>query len=95
MADRLRRALQGGGLVLAFFTRPAAPPAPETVKLFSGVIASSPFIQLTHPKPKLLRWAGNKLTHVVPWLLFPADVGYQVRFAPLYVHPLLILLAIL
>ncbi|PSR72709.1 hypothetical protein PHLCEN_2v11404 [Hermanssonia centrifuga] len=68
----------GGGLVLAYFTRPSAPPSEEGVKLFSGVISCSPFLTLTTPKPKLLRWTGAKLASLAPYTPFPADPGVEV-----------------
>lgn len=64
----------GGGLTMAYATRPAAPPSPESVKLFKGLIVSSPSILLTTPQPKFLRWTGAKLANVVPFMSFPADV---------------------
>ncbi|KAI0076518.1 lysophospholipase [Panus rudis PR-1116 ss-1] len=64
----------GGGLSIAFPTRTAPPPSPETVKLLRGVIASSPLIQLPTPKPKWLRWTGAKLATLAPYTQFPADV---------------------
>ncbi|KAK7691823.1 hypothetical protein QCA50_005227 [Cerrena zonata] len=64
----------GGGLSLAFPTRTEPPPSPETVKLLHGVIASSPLIRQTYPAPKVMRWAGGKMSHVLPWKTFPADV---------------------
>ena len=42
---------QGGGQVLAFATRPQAPPSRVTVALLSGVIAGGPLIRLTFPPP--------------------------------------------
>ncbi|KAI0338376.1 alpha/beta-hydrolase [Trametopsis cervina] len=67
----------GGGQVLAFFTRNGAPPSVEATKLFSGVIATSPLILLTHPKPRIIRWIGGKVAQLLPHLLIPADVGFE------------------
>lgn len=71
--------MQGGAAVLAYFTRNTAPPSPEGKKLFKGVIASSPCLVLTHPKPKIMRWTGAKLALLRPYQLIPADVGIEVR----------------
>jgi hypothetical protein len=40
---------KGGGEVLAFATRPTAPPSKETLGLLSGVIAGGPLIRQTTP----------------------------------------------
>ncbi|KLT40943.1 alpha/beta-hydrolase [Cutaneotrichosporon oleaginosum] len=50
----------GGGLTLGFCTRGKhGPPAPETLKLVSGIIASAPFIRQTKPAGFLQLKAGN------------------------------------
>ncbi|KAI0821034.1 lysophospholipase [Irpex lacteus] len=67
----------GGGQVLAYFTRPSAPPTPEATKLFKAVICSSPCLLLTHPKPRVVRWVGGKLALLAPYQLIPADVGLE------------------
>ncbi|GJE91344.1 alpha/beta hydrolase [Phanerochaete sordida] len=67
----------GGAAVLTYFTRSSAPPSPEGTRLFKAVIASSPCITLTHPKPRIVRWAGSKLALLRPWQLIPADVGIE------------------
>ncbi|KAF7798975.1 hypothetical protein EIP86_010204 [Pleurotus ostreatoroseus] len=67
----------GGGLTLAFFTRNTPPPSPESVKLFTGVIGSSPWITLTQSKPKFLRWTGAKLATFFPNVAIPADPGVE------------------
>ena len=64
--------------MLAYFTRPAAPPTPDGLKLFKAVIISSAFIVLTHPKPRIVRWTGGKLALLRPYQLIPADVGVEV-----------------
>lgn len=64
--------------MLGFATRTIAPPASESVKLLSGVIASSPLIRLTTPQPVILRWIGRKLANIFPYLSFPADVPAEV-----------------
>jgi len=61
-------------LVLGFPTREQAPPSPETVKLLSGVIGSSPLIQLAHAAPSYQRWAGRKARSFFPYLTIPAPV---------------------
>ena len=55
-----------------------SPPEPETVKLLSGVIASSPLVRLTTPKPKIVRWAGGKASQLLPFMTIPADVPVEV-----------------
>ena len=74
--------LKGGALALAYFTRNAPPPSPEGPKLISGVVCSSPFITLTNPTPKLLRWTGSKVASITPYMTFPADVGAEVCTRP-------------
>lgn len=69
--------LQGGGLALAFATRTSSPPEHESVKLLSGVIASSPLIRLATPKPRVVRWAGGKISHFLPFMTIPADVPVE------------------
>lgn len=44
---------QGGGEVLAFATRPQAPPAKETLLLLAGVIAGGALIRQTRPASSL------------------------------------------
>ena len=63
---------------MAFPTRTQPPPSPETVKLFHGVIASSPLIRQAFPAPKIMRWAGGKMSNLLPWKAFPADVPAEV-----------------
>ncbi|CDO74696.1 hypothetical protein BN946_scf184847.g4 [Trametes cinnabarina] len=67
----------GGGLALAFATRPSPPPAQETVKLLSGVIATSPLLLQTYPAPKLLRYIGGKASALLPNLLVDAPVAVE------------------
>ncbi|CCM03934.1 uncharacterized protein FIBRA_06086 [Fibroporia radiculosa] len=64
----------GGGMVLAFSTQAQPPPSSETIKLLSGVIASSPLLLQTVPASKLLRKAGGMAATIIPWLPFPARV---------------------
>jgi len=64
----------GGALTLGYATRSSPPPSPESVKLFTGFIISSPLIVLTTPQPKFLRWTGGKLANLAPYMSFPADV---------------------
>jgi len=61
----------GGGLVLSFASRPEYA---TTVSLLSGVIATSPLIQQTHPTSPLLRAPGGLMSHVLPNLTIPAPV---------------------
>ncbi|KAH8103271.1 lysophospholipase [Cristinia sonorae] len=66
----------GGGLACAFPTRGSSgPPSSDTVKLLSGVIACSPCIQLTNPKPKIVVFAGSQLGRILPNLAIPAGVN--------------------
>jgi len=65
----------GGGYSIAFATRQAAPPSPESVKLLSGVIGSSPLIHLTNSASAFQRWAGRKARHFLPYLVIPAPVN--------------------
>ncbi|EKM53358.1 uncharacterized protein PHACADRAFT_259675 [Phanerochaete carnosa HHB-10118-sp] len=67
----------GGAAVLAYYTRDKAPPSTEGKGLFKAVIASSPCLVLTHPKPKIIRWTGAKLALIRPYQLIPADVGVE------------------
>ncbi|KAI9059512.1 alpha/beta-hydrolase [Trametes sanguinea] len=67
----------GGGLALGFATRPSPPPAPESVKLLSGIIASSPLLLQTHPAPKILRYIGGKACLLFPNLLIDAPVPVE------------------
>ncbi|KLO14153.1 lysophospholipase [Schizopora paradoxa] len=61
----------GGGLVLSFASRPEFEP---TVSSLSGVIATSPLIQQTHPTSPLLRAPGGLMSHVLPNMTIPAPV---------------------
>ncbi|KAL7277718.1 LOW QUALITY PROTEIN: hypothetical protein ACG7TL_008654 [Trametes sanguinea] len=67
----------GGGLALAFATRPSPPPAPESVQMLAGVIASSPLLLQTHPAPKILRYIGGKASSLLPHLLIDAPVPVE------------------
>lgn len=60
------RPLQGGGVVLGFATQTQSPPDRETLSLLSGVIASSPFVHITHPPPLFVQWLLGKLRKVFP-----------------------------
>ncbi|KAH9909432.1 lysophospholipase [Epithele typhae] len=59
----------GGGLALAFATRPGAPPKQETLALLSGIIAGSPLVQQSTPTAKPLRVVGGLASGVLPWTL--------------------------
>lgn len=50
---------QGGGEVLAFATRPTAPPSKDSVALLSGVISGGPLIRQTHPASSIELKAGS------------------------------------
>jgi len=67
----------GGGNVLGFVTRTTGPPSPDTVKLLSGVIASSPLLILSTPTPSFQRWLGRKARPLLPNLPIstPMDEG--------------------
>jgi len=65
----------GGGNVLGFVTRKTPPPSPDTVKLLSGVIASSPLLILSTPASPFQRWLGRKARPFLPNLLVPAPVN--------------------
>jgi len=65
---------QGGGNVLGFVTRTTGPPSPDTVKLLSGVIASSPLLILSTPASSLQRWVGRKARSFLPNLLVPTPM---------------------
>ncbi|KAI0663986.1 lysophospholipase [Cubamyces menziesii] len=67
----------GGGLALAFPTRPTPPPALETLALLSGVIASSPLLLQTNPASKILRYVGGKASLLLPNFLFDAPVPVE------------------
>jgi len=64
----------GGGLSLAFATRPSAPPAQEAVDLLSGVIASSPLVTQTKPAAKVARWIGSRASMLSPNMNIPAEI---------------------
>jgi len=65
----------GGGNVLGFVTRTTGPPSPDTVKLLSGVIASSPLLILSTPTPSFQRWLGRKARPFLPNLLVPTPMN--------------------
>jgi len=67
----------GGGNVLGFVTRNAAPPSPDTVKLLSGVIASGPLFVLSTPAPSFQRWLGRKARPLLPNLLVPTPMNEE------------------
>lgn len=64
--------------MLGFATRQQAPPSPETIKLLSGVIGSSPLIHLTNAVSSFQRWAGRKAKPFLPNLSIPAPVKPEV-----------------
>jgi len=67
----------GGALTLAFATRkgPEWPhPSPETVSLFSGIIVTSPLINLTKPASSIQRWIGSKVAVIAPRIIIPAVI---------------------
>ncbi|KAF9653756.1 alpha/beta-hydrolase [Thelephora ganbajun] len=65
----------GGGNVLGFVTRTTAPPSPDTVKLLSGVIVSSPLLVLSTPASPFQRWLGRKARPFLPNLPVPAPMN--------------------
>ncbi|TCD65571.1 hypothetical protein EIP91_002491 [Steccherinum ochraceum] len=64
----------GGGLCCAFPTRVHAPPSSDTIKSLSGVILCSPLVRLTHPKPRIVLFAGGMLGRLLPFMPVPAGV---------------------
>ncbi|TFK91987.1 alpha/beta-hydrolase [Polyporus arcularius HHB13444] len=68
----------GGALCLGFVTRSSPPPTEGSVKLVSGVVATSPLILLTHPPLRIARFLGMLASHVVPSLVIPAPVDPEV-----------------
>ncbi|KAI8978320.1 lysophospholipase [Trametes punicea] len=67
----------GGGVVLGFATRTVPPPAPETVKMLAGVIASSPLLLQTFPVLRVLRYVGKIASAIVPNLPYPASIPVE------------------
>ena len=86
LADLVRVA-QGGGNVLGFVTRKTGPPSPDTVKLLSGVIVSSPLLILTTPASPFQRWLGRKARPFMPNLTVPAPVSEEVGGEPSHALP--------
>ncbi|KAI0706362.1 alpha beta-hydrolase [Earliella scabrosa] len=73
----------GGGMVLAFATRPYGPngpPTPETLSMVSGIISQGPLVHLTYPAAKVLRLIAAGLSRVAPGLPFPAPMPEE-RFS--------------
>ncbi|KAL1949729.1 hypothetical protein VTO73DRAFT_8610 [Trametes versicolor] len=70
----------GGGMTMAFPTRPHAPPTPDTVALVSGIIAQGPLVHLTYPAAKVLRLIAKGLAKVAPSTPFPAPMPAE-RFS--------------
>lgn len=65
----------GGGVVLTFATRGSSgPPAPSTLALLSGVIATAPLILQTTPASKVTRFIGGGLSTLAPHKVIPAKV---------------------
>ncbi|KAK8864442.1 hypothetical protein IAR55_001691 [Kwoniella newhampshirensis] len=68
----------GGGQVLAFPTRPRAPPSSETVKLLSGVISGGPLIRQTNPSPAIQVKAGTLVAGLgLGSFLIPTPMDYS------------------
>ena len=74
--------VQGGGNVLGFATRTTGPPSPDTVKLLSGVIASSPLLILSAPASPFQRWLGRKARPFLPNLQVPTPMNEEVGWIP-------------
>ena len=72
------RVVQGGGNVLGFVTRTTGPPSPDTVKLLSGVIVSSPLLVLSMPVPSFQRWLARKARPLLPNLQVPTPTKEEV-----------------
>ncbi|ETW79528.1 lysophospholipase [Heterobasidion irregulare TC 32-1] len=56
----------GSSVVLGFIMQTQSPPDRETLLLLSGVIASSPFMHITHPLPLFIQWLLGKLCKIFP-----------------------------
>ncbi|WVF71485.1 hypothetical protein IAT40_006291 [Kwoniella sp. CBS 6097] len=68
----------GGGQVLAFATRPTAPPSKETLKLLSGVIAGGPLIKQTKPASIFQVKAGSFAAGIgLGNMLIPTPMDYS------------------
>ncbi|RDX44035.1 lysophospholipase [Lentinus brumalis] len=70
----------GGGLTMAFATRPSPPPEQETLSMVSGIIAQAPLVGLTHPTPTVLRYIARVLSRVAPTMSIPAPMPEE-RFS--------------
>ncbi|KAI0363890.1 lysophospholipase [Pilatotrama ljubarskyi] len=70
----------GGGMTLAFPTRPQAPPTPETVSMISGIIAQGPLVHLTYPVAKVVRYVARGISKIAPSLPVPAPMPAE-RFS--------------
>jgi acylglycerol lipase len=71
---------QGGGNVLGFVTRTAGPPSPDAVELLSGVIASSPLLNLASQSYFLYieRFLGRIVRLFLPNLPVPTPIAEEV-----------------
>ncbi len=78
IALTLTLAQQGGGLTMAFATRPSPPPEQETLSMVSGIIAQAPLVGLTHPTPTVLRYIARVLSRVAPTMSIPAPMPEEV-----------------
>ncbi|WVR07084.1 hypothetical protein IAU60_004123 [Kwoniella sp. DSM 27419] len=68
----------GGGQVLAFATRPTAPPSAESLKLLSGVIAGGPLIKQTKPASIFQVKAGSFAANLgLGNMLIPTPMDYN------------------
>lgn len=75
--------VQGGAEVLAFVTRPTAPPAKETVSLLSGVIAGGALIRQTTPASSIQLKAGSVAANLgLGNFLMPAKMNVRVSVPP-------------
>ncbi|WWD17260.1 hypothetical protein CI109_101698 [Kwoniella shandongensis] len=68
----------GGGQVLAFPTRPSAPPSSETIKLLGGVISGGPLIRQTKPASGIQIKAGSMVAGLgLGSFLIPTPMDYS------------------
>ncbi|WWC62010.1 uncharacterized protein I303_104597 [Kwoniella dejecticola CBS 10117] len=68
----------GGGEVLAFATRPAAPPSKDTVGLLGGIIAGGPLIRQTKPASGIQVKAGSLAAGLgLGNMLIPTPLDYN------------------
>ncbi|KAK4685534.1 acylglycerol lipase, partial [Tremellales sp. Uapishka_1] len=68
----------GGGQVLAFATRPQAPPSKETLGMLAGIISGGPLIRQTKAAPALQVKAGSLIAGLgLGGFLIPTPMNYR------------------